>query len=102
VNEAVHKPSPTPSAAAREPLADGRPQLPKIADAEIWAAATEHHFALVVARHLLTALELEPPSSVASSNPTISAGIASAVAFSPRSWISSIEAATPYNCTVAT
>jgi hypothetical protein len=40
--------------------------------AEIWAAATEHHFALIAARHLLTALELEPPSAVAL-DPTVRA-----------------------------
>ncbi len=28
--------------------------------ADVWAAAIEHHFALVAARHLLRALELEP------------------------------------------
>jgi hypothetical protein len=31
---------------------------------DIWAAATEHHFGLVAARHLLTALELAPRSGV--------------------------------------
>jgi hypothetical protein len=35
-----------------------------IPDADIWAAAAEHHFALIAARHLLTALELAPPSNV--------------------------------------
>jgi hypothetical protein len=35
----------------------------KISDIDIWAAATEHHFALVAARHLLTTLELEQPSA---------------------------------------
>lgn len=33
--------------------------------ADIWLAEMEHHFALVAARHLLTALELDPPSTVA-------------------------------------
>jgi hypothetical protein len=37
------------------------PQLPS---ADIWTAAMEHHFALVAARNLLRALELDPPSSV--------------------------------------
>jgi hypothetical protein len=41
-----------------------------ITGAEIWAAATEHHFTLVAARHLVTALDLEPPSMVAL-DPTI-------------------------------
>ena len=35
-----------------------------LSSAELWAAATEHHFALVAAHHLLKALELEPPSIV--------------------------------------
>jgi hypothetical protein len=30
---------------------------------EIWAAAIEHHFALIAARHLLEALDLPPPAS---------------------------------------
>jgi hypothetical protein len=32
---------------------------------DIWLAQIEHHFALIGARHLLHALELEPPSGVA-------------------------------------
>jgi len=34
-------------------------------DADIWAAQIEHHFALIAARHLLQALELDPPTNVA-------------------------------------
>ena len=33
---------------------------PKLTDAEIWQAATEHHFTLIAARNLLRALELPP------------------------------------------
>lgn len=50
------------AAAVRGDFARPRRQL---SGAEIWAAATEHHFALIAARHLLTALELDPPSAVA-------------------------------------
>jgi hypothetical protein len=48
-----------------------RPRV-ELSGAEIWAAATEHHFALIAARHVLTALELEPPSVVAL-DPTVRA-----------------------------
>ncbi len=51
---------------------EGRPGARALTPAEIWAAATEHHFALVAAHHLLTALELKPPSSVVP-DPTIRA-----------------------------
>jgi hypothetical protein len=44
----------------------------EISGSDIWAAATEHHFALIAGRHLLTALELEPPSAV-TLDPTIRA-----------------------------
>jgi hypothetical protein len=40
--------------------------------ADIWSAEIEHHFALVAARHLLHALELEPVSNV-SVDPTLRA-----------------------------
>src|SRR5262245_16898749 len=30
----------------------------------VWTAQMEHHFALVAARHLLTALDLDPPTKV--------------------------------------
>jgi len=36
----------------------------KLDSAEIWEAEIEHHFALIAARNLLRALDLEPPSSV--------------------------------------
>jgi hypothetical protein len=38
--------------------------------ADVWRAAVEHHFALVAARNLLRALELDPPSTV-SVDPTL-------------------------------
>src|SRR4051794_39310195 len=41
-------------------------------DADIWAAQVEHHFALIAARHLLQALDLEPRSGVAV-DPTVRA-----------------------------
>jgi hypothetical protein len=40
--------------------------------ADIWSAEIEHHFALVAARHLLRALELEPATRV-SIDPTLRA-----------------------------
>ena len=36
----------------------------KLDSADIWSAQIEHHFALVAARHLLLAIELEPASGV--------------------------------------
>jgi hypothetical protein len=36
-----------------------------IPSADIWAAATEHHFTLIAARNLMRALELDPASRVA-------------------------------------
>jgi len=43
-----------------------------VRDADVWLAELEHHFALVAARNLIHALELEPPSTVAL-DPTIRA-----------------------------
>lgn len=43
---------------------------PAFEDAAIWHAAIEHHFVLVAARHLVEALELDPPTSV-TLDPTI-------------------------------
>lgn len=36
----------------------------QLESAEIWSTEIKHHFALVAARHLLQALELEPPTRV--------------------------------------
>lgn len=43
--------------------------------ADVWAAATEHHFALVAARSLLRALDLPPASNVAI-DPTVRSELA--------------------------
>jgi hypothetical protein len=47
------------AARARVRLAGGPPE-----DATIWEAESEHHFALIAAHHLLTALDLPPSSHV--------------------------------------
>jgi hypothetical protein len=39
---------------------EGRPR----GGADVWAAAIEHHFALVAARHLFHALDLSPPATI--------------------------------------
>jgi hypothetical protein len=43
-----------------------------LSNADIWAAELEHHFAMVAARNLIHALELDPPPTVAL-DPTIRA-----------------------------
>ena len=53
--------------AVRRGLASGQ-----LDSADVWSAEVERHFALVAARNLLHALDLEPPSNVAI-NPTMRA-----------------------------
>jgi hypothetical protein len=54
-----------------EPLVARAVPNPDVADdADVWAAAIEHHFALIAARNLFKALALDPPMKV-SVDPTL-------------------------------